>query len=112
MWIKLFYFLLVLKIMEILAKYEVSQIIFHEDTMFAVYYDEVRDNLHFLRLGYTIVHDVDGTLVYRPILKNSESVNRNWIFLETTTEVKPMSHYSDIILDKLVKKVRNSMGGY
>jgi hypothetical protein len=112
MWIKLFYFLLVLRITDILTKYRMSQIIFHDDALFAVYYDEISDNLHFLRLNYTIVHEVGDTLVYRPILKSNESFNQNWIFLEMTNEVKPMSHYSDVILDKLVRKVRYSMGGY
>lgn len=93
-------------------KYEVSDIIFHNQDLFAVYYDEMGDRIYHLELAYSVVHDLKGASVYRPVLDDKQKVGRNWIFLALAEEVKPMSSYSDLILRKLVEKVRLSMGGY
>jgi hypothetical protein len=93
-------------------QHRVSNIVFNEQDTYAVYYDEIRDRIHHLLLAYTVVHDIEGASVYRPILEGNGNVDRNWIFLELSEEVRPMSHYSDVILSKLVEKVRLSMRGY
>jgi len=108
--IQFLYFLFVLKIIQIFRKHSVSEIIFHDEGMFAVYYDEKRDKLRYMSLMCTVVYESNGTRIYRPLLQDQERVNRNWIFLEVSEEIKPMSYYSDAILDKLVKKVRRAMG--
>ena len=112
MWTSLLNILFINKIRQIFIKYKVSNIILHEQDLFAVYYDEVGDEIHHLALAYSVVHEVEGTSVYRPILDGYQKVDRNWIFLDLSEEIKPMSHYSDLIFRKLVEKVRLSIGGY
>ena len=112
MWMRLLSFLFLLKIMQIFMQYRVSNIIFNEKDLYAVYYDEMTDEIHHLLLAYTVVHDIEGTSVYRPVLDGYGNVDKNWIFLEMSEEVRPMSHYSDLIFRKLVEKVRLSMRGY
>ena len=113
MWMRLLSYLFLLKIIQIFVRHGVSNILFNEEDLYAVYYDEMRDEIHHLLLAYTVVHELEGTAVYRPVLEGSgKGVDRNWIFLELSEEVRPMSHYSDLILGKLVEKVRLSMRGY
>jgi hypothetical protein len=95
---------------QIFAKHNVSSLVFYEENMFAVYYDELNDSLRYLSLCCLVVYELKETTVYQPILEGDEKVGRNWTFLEISGEIKPMSHYSTMILDKLVKKVRQSMG--
>jgi len=112
MWMRLLQYLLLYRIMHILMKHGVSRIIWHKDDVYAVYYDEVRDEIHHLSLTHTTVQEREGVLIYQPIVNDDENMDGDWIFLQLSEEVRPMSHYSDLIFRKLVEKVRSSKGGY
>ncbi len=105
-------YMLSMNLAKLFEKHKIFDIVFHDEDMYAVYYDEMNDKLKYIPVEYTIIHEVNGMTVYRPVLDDTTRPPREWIFIELSDQIKPQSDYGEAILEKLVTKVRLYMNGY